>query len=573
MEIAKSPNVCKNSAQINQLRDLARFSAQQKMQQCQDNFKANNCDELQRSLSKEDQDKIAKCDAKDLCREFPGKTLDFQIGCFKSYGSFAVDTLKSLWGAGESFVTTMQEQSACYNDLNQKKLMYSLYNNDAPAAMQLRAPPDDVLSRMKCTDIQSQIFSSSHEMSRKLSDQIDLASKLKKPLSSEQQEFADWQKNKNSRRNPGEILEHKVKEYLRKQGLKLQCFNSDAIGQIVCEAEATVVFSFIGGAGLATKGPFIKDILAISKDAKVAEVADTAGAASKATQSAQKVEDFANKAQSAERRGGGGVGQKFISDSQKEEVLNLSGTMTDEERIAAFEKVTGKNLSRREADQLIKMHESSGTKSFDQLTKEDIDEKIAIANEKNPDTGKPYFTKDETDFAIRNGLTGMSKEEQEKFYKKYAAEAANPKNDYSQTHRLHAESANNLGKTEEAATAYKRAYSAYIKEKRIDLSNPTAAKQRLSQMSETELGQIEDLAAYSGNTDKLVDIERAKWKTIENDIRSRFRNQPGAAQMTESTVQAEYQNLQAAARSSNPLTKKAAEEKIKAFKTVYPGLR
>lgn len=509
---------------------------------------------------------------------------NIQAGCALGGWNFVKDTFVGLGtaigeGVAKMVVDAQQEKAdneKCDKDPKLKKSIYTNYNSTVPKMLQVEVPADEVFGRVPCAQLKAGLRMMQTRQGFVAMDKV--RSRITDPkakFSPEEKEYVDWIKKMNSRESNGPSAVELAKKKIHELGVKYECYNTLRATAMICEGMLSVATVAAGGVGIAAKVARIAGVASKAEKVAAASNLAKAGEAERAVQSTGKVEELVSKVQAADRRGAGGAGQALTNQAQKEEILNIAGSMTNQERVSAFEGITGRKLTVDEANQLQKMHEigTSEGRTYSTLTKKDLEAKAKLASEINPATGKAYFTKEETNILMRNGITGWSEADKLKAYTKYADLAA--KNDYSQYYRLHAESSRALGKTTEAEAAYKKAYAAYVKESKVDFSNSTAARQKLSSMSERDLGELENLSAFSGNTEKLADVTKAKWNAIERDIRSQrqYRNGPGASQVMESTVHASYQELQTAARSSDPMIKKAAEEKIKAMKVAFPGLK
>lgn len=498
---------------------------------------------------------------------------NIQAGCALGGWNFVKDTFVGLGTAIGEGVAKMvvdaekekEDNAQCDKDPKLKKGIYTNYNAAVPKMLQVEVPAEEVFDRVPCAQLKAGLRMAQTRQGFVAMDKVrSRFTDPKAKFNPQEQEYVDWIKKMNAHEGNGPSVVEMAKNKIHDMGVKYECYNTLRATAMICEAMLDVGSLAAGGVGLAAKVGRISGIT--TKAGKIAAASNTA-------KSAGKVEELVTKVQNAERRGTGGIGQQLTSQAQKDEILNLSGSLTNRERVNAFESLTGRRLTAEEATQLQKMHEvgTSQGRTYVSLTEADLKAKVKLASETNPTTGRPYFSKEETDILMRNGITGSSETQMLKDYQKYSELAA--KNDYSQYYRLHAESSRALGKTQEAEAAYQKAYSAYVKEKKVNFSNPTTARQKLASMSARELDQLEDLSAITGNTAKLADVTKAKWALIERDIRSKFRNGPGASQMMENTVQSTYQELKMATRSSNPVTKKAAEEKMKAMKVAFPGLK
>jgi hypothetical protein len=239
----------------------------------------------------------------------------------------------------------------------------------------------------------------------------------------------------------------------------------------------------------------------------------------------KKVDDFVESARSAQRATAG-AGGRFTDKAAQDSLLAVSGSMNADERILAFEKLTNRAapLTQREADQLVKMHDvgTNEGRTFSNLTKADKDKKIQLAQEINPDSGKPYFSQEDIQVAMRNGITGSSDKIQGtmngKSASQYYGEKAATEN-YSQYDRLHAESLKAEGDLVGATKAYGKAYDKFATEKGRNVASEVqkdgttkvqiVTENLATKMSENELIELRNLAKSSGNTSQLPDIEKA----------------------------------------------------------------
>jgi hypothetical protein len=585
--ISKASSPCVNAPKTNNLRDMANLSVAEKMRQCQATQEQFHCQDYKKTLDDDGQKKIITCDKMQLCENTSSVAGDVLAGCALGGIGFIKDAVESLWGLGQMARDTHDEEVLCSTGPNStlyKSLMYDLYNSDdrLPKSLQMKTPPAQTLAKMTCAQIQSQMFTAKQELSRNLSNEIDLANKLKKPLSAEQKAFLSWQADlKKNRPDFDKLLMQKISAWLNEQGVKGACYNKQAYWELICKGALLIgtgaqgAIKILALAGVVGKA---EQAAALAKAVSSTGAKAAAGAADAAS-SGKRVDDYVKAVESAERRNKGAGGQ-ILNDADRENIFALRGALSEDESVAAFEKLRpgGKKLSDGEASQIRKMHEVGGDEggSLGSYTPAQYTEKMRLARQINPETGKPYFTLEESKILMRNGITGVSKADQEKSYAMYSKLARDQGGSTYQ--RLHAEAANALGKTEEAASAYDRSFKSYVRElkekKGVDLTDARSAEQTLKGLSEREFNQLEDLAAVSGNTERLGDISRAKWKLIENDIRRQNTGKsPSESLKIGDKIQDVYQELQAQTYSKNPLRKKMAEEEIKAMKLVYPNLR
>jgi len=550
------------------LSDLQNHSCEQlkKSTQCQQAYK-----QIKDSGENPDSYSLQCKDRGQVLRALENYT-DIQAGCAKGGWNMVKGTFVDLGTAiGEGVAkivvdrqTEKEENARCDKDIKIKKSLYTNYNSKVPLMLQVKTPTNDHLGRRSCVQLKKDLQDAQANQSLAAKDKVRL--RLVNPkatYTAEEKEYINWLKKSAMQKDNDLGVIEAAKKRLHDMGIQYECYNMYRATAMICETMFDIASYAAGGVGVGVK---------VGRIAGVVSKATKAEQAAAAANSSKNVDEFIGKVKTAERRGVGGAGQQLTNQAQKDEILNLAGAMTKQERVAAFESIAGRKLTSAEAKQLQKMHEvgTSQGRTYASLTDADLKAKAKLASEINPATGKAYFTKQETDILMRNGITGTSEAQKLKDYQKYAELAA--KNNNSQYYRLHAESSRALGKSQEAEGAYKKAYATYVKEKKVDFSNATTARQKLSTMTERDLYELENLAAFSGNTEKLAEVTKAKWSVIEKGIRSQYKSGPGASQMLENTVRDALEDLQKAVRSNDPMIKKAANEKIKAMKTAFPGL-
>ncbi|AZZ37348.1 hypothetical protein CIK05_11285 [Bdellovibrio sp. qaytius] len=484
---------------------------------------------------------------------------DWVTGCLIGVGDYFINIGKSI---GETAAQIMLERearadelAACNKDIKQKKMLFEDYNSRMPDLLQTNEPSESRLKDMTCEAIHQHLKLEQRTLSLRAFNKVRARlNDQNATYTVEEQQFVDWTRKVNTPKVDANVIEL-AKAQLKKMGVQYDCYNNKYQKAMICEALAEVAPTLWGAAKAGAAG------LRVARLQRLAKL------------SGKKVDAFVADINTAERATGGASG-RITNAADKERILAGASSLTNEERIMALEKLRGKPLSKAEADQWVKMHEV-GTKEgrgFGTYTKEDIDAKQKLASEINPETGKPFFNSEETKIGLRNGITGsLAKVQQATARETYAAKAA--QEDYSQYHRLHAEAAAGEGKIAEANEAYNKAYKTYVKENKIDLTDANSAKRSLAFKSERDLSALEDAAANSGQVQQLNEITKAKWSKIELDIKKSYSNKPGYQNALSNEIHNEYNNLTQQAFSKNPITKKAAEEKLKSLKANFPGIK
>ena len=281
----------------------------------------------------------------------------------------------------------------CDKSSDQKKQLITAYNLDMPKLMRVGFPANEKLEKMTCNQIHVLILNHKQTQTNALSRSLSakaLSPSQKNNLTDDEKEFLKYDQRRlggvpgQGSSGLAEIVEGLYQQLVTKD----KCYSAEQTAKLRCEIAGTV-------ASMAVPG-----LLAL----RAARLAKLSGL---------KVEEVLAKIQNAERATAG-VSGRIVNQSQRAEILRLSSGLSNEERVALFEKMFNKKLSKLEADQLVKMHDvgSSEGRGFFELTKADKDLKRQLAEAINPETGKPFFTNEEFNAVMRNGITGiMGKED------------------------------------------------------------------------------------------------------------------------------------------------------------------
>lgn len=257
---------------------------------------------------------------------------------------------------------------------------------------------------------------------------------------------------------------------------------------------------------------------------------------------------------------------KQMTLAEKSKFLNLSGNLTDQDRITAASALfkSGGKLSKSQSESLIAAHRVASDKKYFEYSPAELKQKLKTLT----DGG---WTPQEADRILRSGLAGKmtTPEEVHKHYSEALQIAQQKGQVRSDTYRLYAESGAALNK--DVSVAYEKAFELYQKERRIP-TDVSGFKSRSMTMSERELQVFEDYAAKTGQTQNLANSITRRYQIVKDDIAKRF-DVPQRSDVFENTLYAEINQLKKDIYSSNPQTKKRAEEMLKAFKTAFPGIR
>lgn len=341
------------------------------------------------SASKEEANyKKLKCDKKETA-SITSRLPDLTIACAMGAIVDPIVELGKMLGEGAAQAKLQWENARnCDKDLNQKLTLIQSFNLDVPKLLRLAMPDKNKINSMSCNQIHVMILNHRTMQKNKLRIELDAKSispTQSKNLTSDEKEYLNYLNNPPKRE--GEGLAKLIEKMMTDFKIKQQCYSPEQLTKLYCE-----MASFVASAAV----PGLMTL-------RAAKLAKTSGI---------KVEELLKYIGAAERQTAG-IGGKFSNNSERLRVLGMAGKLSDTERITAAEQVLGRSLSEVEKQQLLKIHNvgASERRGFFSYTKEDIDQKIKLAQEVNPKSGKPFFDINEQKILMRNGITGIWGEE------------------------------------------------------------------------------------------------------------------------------------------------------------------
>ncbi|MNJ91127.1 hypothetical protein D3C87_87720 [compost metagenome] len=507
---------CSSSPAKNQFKDLAQLSEHQLVVDCEENFRKNKCDELEKSLSKADQSKIAKCNGPTLCKSTLDQIGRVGLGCVvggKNFVLGAVDSVLELAKSISESHAAEQECSAGKDNVQTKQTMFALYNDSVPEALRLKIPPEEALGPMRCADIKSRLFDAHTFNVRRLDAEYSVAKKFNKPISQDLEDFSQWQNQRiNQAAGVQSDLVGSAKKMLSEMGIKLSCYDEKAVTAMLCEAAITGAVAVVPGSSvlLASRARILK----------MAGIADKEAKSLRAT---------------------------AALDLQR--VAQLSSA----ERVKEAESVLARALSAPERDALLKAHDvgagtgrgivasSDGTIDLARSTysSADLREKAEILK-------KAGFSEADREVLMRRGLAGELAD----------AQAART---YANKARLQADKLRIEGKMDEASTSYRSAadsYDAYLNDLKI-------------QKTDRDYWVGAELNSRAGRYDKAAEY------LIKSNNSAGSTDKKAQAIFESLRREKEELRITAGRNSGNLGTKKAYEDHLKLIEAVVksPSLR
>lgn len=274
----------------------------------------------------------------------------------------------------------------CDKSIEEKKRIIAEFNLDAPYFFKYSNVDDEHLKSKSCAQIQVLLLNHKTERNSQLNFKYKavLSTDPKKIKEKFGQLGLDYynhltQKGQSSK---GLDLIGQINQIKEQFFTAQKCYSPGQQMRINCEIAGMIASSLVPGA-------------LMIKAQRLAKLSN------------RKVEefiDYMNKAQRAKN----GLSERLINLSEQNHLLSLASKLTDSERVKVFEKVFNRQLTSSESEQLLKMHNigASEGRGFGSYTASDIQRKRALANEINPQTGKPYFNLNEQKVLLRNGITG-----------------------------------------------------------------------------------------------------------------------------------------------------------------------
>ncbi len=265
-----------------------------------------------------------------------------------------------------------------------------------------------------------------------------------------------------------------------------------------------------------------------------------------------------------------------------EKILAKNGSLTDPERTDAAEKLLGRKLSSSEKSCILNSHYSANDKFMRTSSTESMDLPMLSTADllsKKSILSACGIQPTEIALLMRAGITGNMGTDSIRTAQSNYAQAKKFIDDGNALpgsyapHSLFARSAQALEKDAEATAAYARAYTILADKSglsRLAATNSNEVQKILNGMSSREIMDLSDFAAGSGKIDHLGLIEQRRLQILEQEATYGMRqNSLESIQAGKKNANQAYRDyidsLRTQARSSNPLTKKIGEARLKAL--------
>lgn len=389
---------------------------------------SSECQNLYKDLKSKNIDvnsRALNCTDKNLLVKSFEDFSNFRNGCASGGWNFVKDSFISVGTfIGESaakakmtYDSETAENKICDADPNGVKRLYDQHNKFSVKALQIALPSAAKLKSTSCLVAKLNIKSGVATRAASISASIALKKAKKQALNVSEKEFEDWHlKNIGL---PNLNLQEKAKQYIKEQGIKLQCYNARSQAEMLCEAIGEVASMAVGGAGVAVKG---------SKAAKLAEMSGVSSKAVEATKAAQ-------------------AGAKLGAATAAE--LATAAKLSNVQRVGAAEGLVGRALTQAQKNALIDAHEVAANtgRGFGSYTTADLSAKARILESAG-------FSKAERELLMRRGIAGVQTNAQKA-------------RTYANTTRLEAERAratNNMAKSQELYKQSATAMETFLKD-------------------------------------------------------------------------------------------------------------
>ena len=262
-----------------------------------------------------------------------------------------------------------------------------------------------------------------------------------------------------------------------------------------------------------------------------------------------------------------------------EKILSKNGNLSDLERTDAAEKLLGRKLSDNEKSCILSAHNIASDKVYNTTANVEAGLSVLSSSDlraKSETLSGCGIASAEASLLMRSGITGNAGSSQTLIQTNYerartmVSQRSSSAEGYG-SYSLLADSAKALGKDSEATTAYQNAYKILAEKSGLSKATSSTQVQKiLDGMSSREIMDLSDFAAGSGKTDLLSAIEKRRLQAIEQEATYGIRkNSLESIQAARESSNQAYQNyidsLKAQARSTNPLTKKMGEARLKAL--------
>lgn len=436
---------------------------------CESTKSSSECQSLYQDMTHRKIDvksRALDCADKNLLLKSVEDLSNFRNGCASGGWTFVKDSFISVGTfIGESaakakiaYDTEKQENALCDADAQGVQKLYEQHNKFSVKALQVSIPSKTEQLKMSCFVAKINIKSAVATKAAAISASIATKTAKKQALNAVEKEFQSYHlKNIGL---PKIDLQEKAKQYLKEQGIKLQCYNAQARAEMICEAIAEVASTSVGGIG------------AVSKSVKAAKIAEMGGVPQVAVKANGRLQAIAKTPATVAE-------------------LSRAAKLSNADRVASAEGLLGRRLSSDQKKALIDAHEVAQDtgRGFGSYTTADLSQKARILESNG-------FSKTEREALMRRGLAG-----QETNFE-VVRKSAN-------THRLAAEKARSGNDLNAATELYKQS----AQNMDIYLKNPSSRK------SSRDYAEASYVNAAAGNYDKAAKYLIDRYNLEYGDVR------------------------------------------------------
>jgi hypothetical protein len=298
-----------------------------------------------------DTEKLYTCDMKSFCER---TSLDTAIAGIKGCGLGVWDaSLKGLWDVLKGLTSFATYSSNCNSDIEQKLDMIDKFNDALPPGESFKTPPKQSLQRMSCSDLLKEFNTKAYNVSQRMTEKstADVSKEI----------------NPANRKSKGSIdLKAEAGKLLDQLKVKRECYNTEALAELYCEAGTVAALTVAGPAVATFRAARLARVVELSKSVQVEAAATKLAKAGEA-------------------------------------VMSTAGKLSDAERKGVAEVLLGRALSKEEQSALIAAHEVGKERGagFFTYTPEELRDKARILRSAG-------FNSRERAILMRNGIAGSS---------------------------------------------------------------------------------------------------------------------------------------------------------------------
>ncbi|MFL5815502.1 MAG: hypothetical protein ACJ763_18140 [Bdellovibrionia bacterium] len=298
-----------------------------------------------------DSEKLYSCDMKSFCERTSldaaiARTKGCSLGAWNATGKAIWDVLKGIY----AFAT---HSSTCNSDIEQKLDMIDQFNDALPPGESFKTPPTQSLERMSCSDLLKEFNTKAYNVTQRMTEKS--AADVSKEINPVKR---DLKKTVDLKAAAGKLLDElKVKR---------ECYNTEALAEMYCEAGTVAALTAAGPAIAAFRVARLNRLVELSKSVQVEAAASKLAKAGDA-------------------------------------IMPTAGGLSNADRKGVAEFLLGRTLSKAEKDALIAAHEvgkDTGA-GFMTYTPEQLRDKARILR-------RAGFTSRERAILMRNGIAGSS---------------------------------------------------------------------------------------------------------------------------------------------------------------------